>query len=189
MAKKKTNNIKNLYIVIAVIALMIVLITVIAVVISQNKKSQTQKNSSTQNSETEEPEMTQEEEIRTLSESARMKRYVGIFFENIENGDYQASYNVLNQEFKDRYFPTLEDFQEYANKYFDPMLIGIKYDNIERLGNNKTGNMYVLWLTIGSIYQGKLEEDEKLDQTNFVIIERDYNNYEMSFSVNLESEE
>ena len=69
------------------------------------------------------------------------------------------------------------------------MLIGIKYDNIERLGNNKTGNMYVLWLTIGSIYQGKLEEDEKLDQTNFVIIERDYNNYEMSFSVNLESEE
>ena len=35
-------------------------------------------------------------------------------------------------------------------------MLGITYDNIERLGNNKTGNMYVLLLTISNIFQGKL---------------------------------
>ena len=63
-------------------------------------------------------------------------------------------------------------------------MVGISYDNIERLGNNKTGNMYVILLTISNVFQKKLNEDEKLPQTYFVIVEKDYDNYEMSFSVN-----
>ena len=56
--------------------------------------------------------------------------------------------------------------------------------NLGRLRNNKTGNMYVLLLTISNIFQGKLDDDEKLPQTYFVIVEKNYNDYEMSFSVN-----
>ena len=66
--------------------------------------------------------------------------------------------------------------------------MGIIYNDVERLGNKKTGNLYVLWLSIGNIYRvrDEDEEDEDREETNFVILERDYNNYEMSFSVNEE---
>ena len=59
----------------------------------------------------------------------------------------------------------------------------VEYNNIERLGNSKTGNLYVLWLTIGNMFQPKLAEDVEIPETNFVIIEYDYNKYEMSFSL------
>lgn len=121
---------------------------------------------------------TQEDEIKKLSESSRMKRYIGIFFENIENKDYESAYKVLNYEFKETYFPNIESFEQYAKINFNPSTLGVTYDNIERLGNNKTGNMYVMWLTISNIYN---KEESK--EINFVIIEKDYNNYEMSFSV------
>ena len=62
----------------------------------------------------------------------------------------------------------------------------LTYDNVERLGNSKTGNMYVVWVTISNMFQSKLKDGEELPLTNFVIIEYDYNKYEMSFSVNQE---
>ena len=46
--------------------------------------------------------------------------------------------------------------------------------------------MYVVWVTISNMFQSKLKDGEELPQTNFVIIEYDYNKYEMSFSVNQE---
>lgn len=179
---KKSNNKKNLYIVISIVAIMITLLIIILVVVTNKKKTESSNYALNGNREYDE-EMTPEEEIKTLSESSRMKRYVGIFFDNIENKDYQSAYNILNQEFKDTYFPTLNEFKEYANKYFDMNTVAITYDNIERLGNNKTGNMYVLWLKIGNIYQPKLAEDEEMFTTNFVIIEKNIGDYEMSFSV------
>ena len=79
---------------------------------------------------------------------------------------------------------TLENFTTYAKKYFDSPLLSMTYDNIERVGNEKTGNMYVVWTTISNMFMRKLKDGEKIAQTNFVIIEKNYNDYEMSFSVN-----
>lgn len=147
-----------------------------------NGTSQAQ--SSSNNSEEETPEVPLEEELKQMSESKRMKRYVGIFFENIENGNYEDAFKVLNSDFKKNYFnDNLNEFKDYANKYFNPSTMVVTYDNVERLGNNKSGNMYVLWLTIGNLFQPKLAEDQEIEQTNFVIIEYNYNDYEMSFSV------
>lgn len=143
-----------------------------------------QAKSSSNNSEEETPEVPLEEELKQMSESKRMKRYVGIFFENIENGNYEDAFKVLNSDFKKNYFnDNLNEFKDYANKYFNPSTMVVTYDNVERLGNNKSGNMYVLWLTIGNLFQPKLAEDQEIEQTNFVIIEYNYNDYEMSFSV------
>lgn len=129
-------------------------------------------------------ENSEENEIRALTESNRMKRYIGMFFDNIEEGNFQEAYNVLNQDFKDIYFPTLEEFETYANNNFNSTMLGVTYDNIERWGNNKTGNMYVLWLTIANNTRAQSENGER-PQTTFVIIEKDYNKYEMSFSKNI----
>lgn len=187
MKKKKKN--KNFYL-LAAIAILAIMIILILIIIGTNNGKSDSKIANTQENidiqEDEESEISQEDEIRTLSESRRIKRYIGIFFENIENGEYEKEYKKLNEDFKNTYFPTLESFKEYADKYFNTQLIIGSYDNVERLGNKKTGNMYIVWITIGNIYQKKLADDEKLEQTNFVILEHDYNNYEISFSVNEE---
>lgn len=179
------------YIIIAIVITAIIMITLLCVVINALVKS-TQKdkieNANSNNineiSGQDSEEISQQEEVKQLSESQRMKKYIGYFFNNIENEEYQQAYEVLNEDFKKTYFSNLDEFTAYAKKNFGSSMIGITYDNIERLGNNITGNMYVLLLTISNIFQSKLEDDEKLPQTYFVIVEKDYNNYEMSFSVN-----
>lgn len=188
--KRKKNDIK--YIIIAIIVIAIIMIGVLSFVINAIIKS-TQKGNNTNitanstnasSEETVDEQTSQLDEIKQLSESSRMKRYIGNFFNSIEDGDYQSAYDVLNEDFKKRYFSNLDEFTTYAKKNFGSSMVGISYDNIERLGNNKTGNMYVILVTISNVFQKKLNEDEKLPQTYFVIVEKDYDNYEMSFSVN-----
>ena len=93
----------------------------------------------------------------------------------------------MNEDFRNTYFPNIEEFTTYVQKYFSSSNLGITYDNIERLGNNKTGNMYVVWIYIRNLLDlYKTDEQRETEETNyinFVILEHDYNNYEMSFSV------
>lgn len=189
--KKKNNNIK--YIIAIIVIAIIMMINLIIIIKLTKKPSSTAQTSNTINStassesNTEEEEsQSRDEEVRNLSETIRMKRYIGFFLEDIENGDYQSAYDVLNEDFKKTYFTNLEEFKNYADKNFNSSIMTLTYDNVERLGNSKTGNMYVVWVTISNMFQEKLQDDEELPQTNFVIIEYDYNKYEMSFSVNQE---
>lgn len=183
--RKKKENIKYIFLFILTVILMIGCIILIVKVIGPKVDKNVIGNFQDEEQITEPEEVSNEDEIKQMSETSRMKRYVGIFFENIEEENYEQAYNVLNKDFKSTYFPTLDEFKEYAKKYFDFSTIGVTYENIERLGNNKTGNMYVLWLTIENLLElKKTEEDyQNTPRTNFVIIENDYNNYEMSFSV------
>lgn len=179
--KKKNNNNKYIVIVaIVAIAMLATLCVIISLIIpKQNNKESKSGSSQTTSSNNTSETISPEDEIKSLSESNRMKRYIGIFFQNIEEGKYQEAYNTLNDDFKSTYMPNIEDFTKYANKKFKNTMLGVTYDNIERLGNDKTGNMYVIWVTVADTSKGKQE-------TNFVIIEKDYNNYEMSFSVDIE---
>ncbi len=186
--KKKSNNKKYIVLFFITILIMFVLIIVILKFIKPN--STTGKiipMISSDDTQNQSEEMTEDEEIRNLDESLRIKRYIGIFFENIEEGKYQEAYNKLNKEFKGTYFPTLEEFTTYARKHFrfENNNTIVTYKNIERLGNSKTGNMYVTWLLIDKIIQPQKTDVQKEQEqyTNFVVIEYDYNNYEMSFSV------
>lgn len=188
--KRKKNDTKNIIIAIVVIAIIMIGVlsfVINAIVKSSQKENNTNITANSTNASSEEAineQTTQLDEIKQLSESSRMKRYIGNFFNSIEDGNYQSAYDVLNEDFKKRYFSNLDEFTTYAKKNFGSSMVGISYDNIERLGNNKTGNMYVILLTISNVFQKKLNEDEKLPQTYFVIVEKDYDNYEMSFSVN-----
>lgn len=188
--KRKKNDTKNIIIAIVVIAIIMIGVlsfVINAIVKSNQKENNTNITANSTNASSEEAineQTTQLDEIKQLSESSRMKRYIGNFFNSIEDGNYQTAYDVLNEDFKKRYFSNLDEFTTYAKKNFGSSMVGISYDNIERLGNNKTGNMYVILLTISNVFQKKLNEDEKLPQTYFVIVEKDYDNYEMSFSVN-----
>ena len=84
-------------------------------------------------------------EIQTLSkleEGERIERYASRFIEKVDNEDYEAAYEMLYEDFKKNYFPTLESFEKYAKENF-PTVISLEYTNIER-----NGNIYVLWVTM-----------------------------------------
>ena len=163
---------------------------IVIIRLTKKPKSANQANNSisseSNNDDTEEDSGSREDDVKSLPETLRIKRYIGFFLEDIENGDYQSAYDVLNEDFKKTYFTNLDEFKEYADKNFNSSIMTLTYDNVERLGNSKTGNMYIVWVTISNMFQSKLKDGEELPQTNFVIIEYDYNKYEMSFSVNQE---
>lgn len=187
--QKKNNNIK--YIVAIILIAIIMIINLIVIIrLTKKTKSADQANNSisseSNNDDTEEDSESREDDVKSLPETLRIKRYIGFFLEDIENGDYQSAYDVLNEDFKKTYFTNLDEFKEYADKNFNSSIMTLTYDNVERLGNSKTGNMYVVWVTISNMFQSKLKDGEELPQTNFVVIEYDYNKYEMSFSVNQE---
>ena len=112
-------------------------------------------------------------ELIGLNERERMERYVSSFIKDIDNGELDEAYETLNEDFKTKYFKTLSDFEEYANKYF-PSMLSIEHKNIERIGDT-----YVLWVTLYDSLKGK---DSGIDM-NFVIKESALNKFELSFSV------
>lgn len=119
---------------------------------------------------------TQEELIKylsTLGERDRMQYYCGTFFKHLKHADYEAAYNLLYTEFKQNYFPTIEDFEEYAQAFY-PKYFALEYDDITR-----QGDIYVLRLKIIDVKNESAEENIQ----RIVIKENYYNDFEMSFQV------
>ena len=114
------------------------------------------------------------ERLEELEERDRMEYYFGKFLSYIEDEQYEKAYDMLYSEFKKNYFPTLEEFTEYAEKTFSDMS-SIRHENIER-----NGDVYVLWIYVSDALNGKPGEETEM---NFVIRENDYNDVEVSFSV------
>lgn len=114
------------------------------------------------------------QELAKLGERDRIQRYVFNFMKAVESKKYQTAYDMLYDEFKSNYFPTLEDFSTYAKTKF-PRMFNIKYTNVER-----NGEIYVLWTEITDA----LGSSSFVIEMNFVVQENELNDYVMSFSVN-----
>lgn len=112
--------------------------------------------------------------LQDMEERERMEYYVGMFVDYVESGKYEVAYNLLYEDFKNNYFPTIEDFKNYMPTLFSEMS-NIEYENIER-----SGDLYVLWINITDAVNGKVGDKK---QINVVIKENDYNDFVLSFSV------
>lgn len=112
-------------------------------------------------------------ELSELGERDRMERYLSSFISAIEKKEYEEAYDMLYDDFKANYFPTLESFETYAKKTF-PSLCALEYTNIER-----NGEIYVLWVTMSDALGSN---DSGVDM-NFVIKENELNDFDLSFSV------
>lgn len=168
--KKKKSNMSTIIAVLSVIV-------VIAIIISISRPK-------TENYE----DMTEEErqiavqnkidnmkvsELAGKGERDRMEYYVKSFIEAVENREYEVAYDMLYEDFKNNYFPTLNDFEVYAKNTF-PTLCSIENTNIER-----NGDVYVLWVNLSDALAGR----ESTIEMNFVVQENDLNDFVMSFTV------
>ena len=113
--------------------------------------------------------------LKSMPERNRMEYYITNFFSYIENNKYEKAYALLNEDFKNNYFATLQDFENYCSEHFSIMTV-VDFTNIER--QDKT---YFMWLNVQDMLNGK--KSDKGVQYTFVILEKDLNDIEMSFSV------
>lgn len=115
--------------------------------------------------------------LSNLKERDRMERYVKKFIDYIEDKNYENAYDLLYDDFKEKYFPRFEDFTKYCDTSF-PKMMNINHTNIERAGDN-----YVLWVTMSDMLKGK----DSSKEMNFVIKENAIADFKLSFSVDTAS--
>ncbi|MCR5147265.1 MAG: hypothetical protein K6B70_08035 [Clostridia bacterium] len=126
--------------------------------------------------DTEKVPTTDEEIIKKLStqgEWDRMDYYCGVYFNYLAKKDYESAYNLLYPEFKENYFPTIEDYTKYIEKTYPNGFSWID-DDITR-----QGNIYVLRV---KILDTKGTRDNEKTQ-RIVLKEKYYNDFTMSFQV------
>lgn len=112
--------------------------------------------------------------LSSIEEDERIKNYASRFMESVDSEDYEGAYEMLYEDFKTNYFPTLESFEKYIKENF-PTVMSLEYTNMER-----NGNIYVLWVKMYDYMRPGAEGKE----LNLVIRENELNNFELSFSAN-----
>lgn len=168
--RKKKNNMPTIIAVVSVVV-------VIAIIISLSKPKTVDYDDMTE----EELQIAVQNKIDTMKvselagkgERERMEYYVKTFINAVENKNYEEAYYMLYEDFRENYFPTLEDFEKYAHNTF-PTLCSLEYTNIER-----NGDVYVLWITLSDSLAGK----DSAIEMNFVVQENDLDDFVMSFTV------
>ena len=115
------------------------------------------------------------EKLKKMTERNRIEYYITKFINYTEGGEYEKAYNLLNREYRNNYFPTKNEFEEYSKNTFTKML-NVEYTNFER-----NGNIYVSWVTLTDTINGNRDSGKEF---NFVIKENNYNDFELSFSKN-----
>lgn len=127
-----------------------------------------------QNQETATSEEYQLSLLKQGTERDRMEYYCGQFVKYIEKKNYTKAYELLYPEFKQQYFPTIEDFTTYAQKTY-PSVMVVTYDDIDR-----QGDIYIVTLLIDDAFA--TDKSNQFSQ-RIVLQESDYNKYVLSFQV------
>lgn len=115
------------------------------------------------------------EDLSEKDEQQRMQYYCGNFFKLIDTNQYEEAYDLLYSEYKENYFPTIQNFKKYFIDYF-PSDFALSYSNFDRLGD-----IYVLTVGISDTVNGSYGKNFSL---YVVIQENALNNYVLSFSRN-----
>lgn len=188
MKKKKDNTLLIVIIVIAILAMISMFINMI---FSNNNNNITNNRASvsTSNSQntitTENIETDRQEKILTklknMTERDRMEYYFGTFVSKLDEKDYESAYNMLYEEYRKTYFPSMSSFKEYVQEIYSGMT-SVEYNNIER-----NGDIYILWVTINDLNGKSVEIIDEAEvstgkEVKVVIREYGYNDFVMSFS-------
>lgn len=113
------------------------------------------------------------DELKYLNEDKRARKYLNYFIKNIKEKKYDEEYAKMYSEYKNIFFPTLNDFDIYIKNNFpkDPV---VKINNFENIGG-----LFILFVDI----LDKDDASNSLKNMKFIYKEEDLNKYVFSFSV------
>lgn len=153
---------------------LLTIINIIVGISKFSKKDNTQNNvEENMNIENENKEVIEEQiDIYTMTEGDRIRNYLSTYMSYLEKDEYQKAYDLLYPEFKQNYFKTLEEFENYIEERY-PMFITYNQDDIQR-----QGNYFILEITILSD-----SDDKENFSQRFVIYENGINDFVLSFEV------
>ena len=120
-------------------------------------------------------EKNREDKISSLSEQLRMETYFGQYISLIESKDYEGAYDLLYDEFKQTYFPALEDFISYAQENYPSNMV-VEYTNMER-----QGTIFILYVKIRNPLTDRT--DSEVQEQRVVILENSVNDFKLSFEI------
>lgn len=88
------------------------------------------------------------------------------FVENCNNKDYEGAYDLLSNEYKTRYFPSIEDFKEYVDEKFPNK----KIYNIQNFSNLNNTYVYRVRL-LDDILENGTTEGYSFTESKYVVKE------------------
>lgn len=102
----------------------------------------------------------------------------------INNQDFRAAYNVLDENFKNNYFNTQEDFEEYLKSKM------YKYNKIDFTSFDVKGKTYICGVNISDLTEGQYKSDNKgtggsnyIYEWNFMVQLNENYEFTLSFEV------
>lgn len=169
---------KIIYIILTIIILILLFINIkvfISHYISVNGSKEKNKQNKIYNVTTlEEDEKNRKEQLASLDGKKRMQTYFGTYISYVESKNYDKAYNLLYDGFKQTYFPSLQEFENYAKQKY-PNNIVVNYIDIQR-----EGTIYILKVEIKDALSSK---QTQVESTQVVITESNINDYKISFEV------
>lgn len=90
-----------------------------------------------------------------------------------EEKNYEKAYNLLYEEYRNNYFPTLEEFEKYVKQKY-PDFMSVEYNDMSR-----QGEYYILTVNIYNLLTNEIIEKEQ----KYIIKENNFLDYVLSFQV------
>lgn len=170
---KKSNSKLN----IVIIAVVLILILVFLIIISRRKEfpSNPEEMAKADAEYQEKRDEGIKKDLYNKSEQERMQYYCANFFQLVDSNNYEKAYELLYGDYKENYFPTLNNFKRYFQENF-PSDFALSYTNIERLGD-----IYVLMVSVKDTVNGSYGHNFDM---YVVLQENELNDYVLSFSRN-----
>ena len=113
----------------------------------------------------------EEKKAKELAEVKKMEENKYITY--LEEKNYEKAYDLLYEEYKNNYFPTLEDFEKYAKEKYPDFM------RVEHIYMSRQGEYYILTVNIYNLLTNEIIEKEQ----KYVIKEEDFLDYVLSFQV------
>lgn len=115
------------------------------------------------------------EQYESGNEQVKAQMNIYKFILMINNQDYQKAYDLLDENFKNNYFKTVDDFKRYMS------IKAYKYNSLEFTSFNVTGNIYSCGASVSDLTGGLREDSTKGDGGSGYI-------YEWTFYIQLEGD-
>lgn len=113
------------------------------------------------------------EEYAKLDEQAKCQVNIGIFIKMINNKDYKGAYNKLSKGFRNNYFKTLDEFEQYAKNNF------YEYNGYSFVSVTTQGDIYLFDV---EFINAKLYASDRKQKTINIRLGENYE-FELSFNV------
>lgn len=123
-------------------------------------------------------------EYNTNNAQKKVQMNINKFVLMINNQDWEAAYNLLNTEFKNNYFKTIDEFKKYISNN------AYKYNEMKVIKFDVIGDVYSISISLTDLTNGNYEDEAKgsggsgyVYNWDFTMRLKEEDNFEVAFEI------